>query len=245
MNKYIQEPEFFERARARRRELQEQYGHELTPADEMLQLAYDEKDDTELLKAIADGANPDVLSSDWVYPILTTAIEDGRPEVAELLLDAGADPMKWDYDLLWALCETGNARLLRRVLSDYDVLPIKDIADYIEHVIENGHLDCLRELRAAGVDLLAHDGRALCRACLANEHEIVDYLLNECGAELELEYDDWSPLFYAAQGNSMESARILLEAGADPTHEDIAGRTPMSWAASKQMLGLLQRYDRK
>ena len=245
MNRYIQEPDFFERARARRMELRRQYGNEITPADEMLQLAYDEKDDAELLKAIADGANPDVLSSDWVYPILTKAIEDGRPEVTELLLDAGADPTIRDNDLLWALCETGNARLMRRVLSDYDVLPIKDIADYIEHVIENGHLDCLRELRAAGVDLLAHDGRALCRACLANEHEIVDYLLHECGAELELEYDDWSPLFYAAQGNSMESARILLEAGADPTHEDIAGRTPMSWAASKNMLGLLERYDRK
>lgn len=245
MNKYIQDPEFFERARARRMVLRRQYGNEITPADEMLQLAYDEKDDAELLKTIADGANPDVLSSDWVYPILTKAIEDGRPEVTELLLDAGADPKIRDNDLLWALCETGNARLMRRVLSDYDVLPIKDIADYIEHVIENGHLDCLRELRAAGVDLLADDGRALCRACLANEHEIVAYLLHECGAELELEYDDWSPLFYAAQGNAIESACILLEAGADPTHEDIAGGTPMRWAASKQMLGLLQRYDRK
>lgn len=237
--------DFFEQARAKRRELRLQYEYGLSPADEMLQLAYDEKDDAALLKAIGDGADPELLSSDWVYPILIKAIDDGRPEVTELLLDAGADPTIRDNDLLWALCETGNARLMRRVLTDYDVLPIKHIGDYIEHIIENGHLDCLREFRAAGVDLLADDGRALCRACLANKHEIVAYLVHDCGAELEMEHDDWSPLFFAAQGNSMESARILLEAGADPTHEDIVGHTPMRWAASKAMLGLLERYDKK
>ena len=236
--------DFFEQARAKRRELRRQYEYGLSPADEMLQLAYDEKDNVELLNAIGDGADPELLSSDWVEPILIKAIYDGRPEMAELLLDAGADPTIRDNDLLWALCETGNARLVRRVLTDYEVLPIKHIGDYIQHAVENGHLDCLRAFREAGVDLLSEDGRILCRACLDNKHEIVTYLVHECGAELEMEYDDWSPLFFAAQGNSMESARILLEAGADPTHEDIAGATPMRWAASKAMFGLLQRYDK-
>ncbi len=223
----------------------EGYLETLGHADRHLLAACDAKDATALRAALAEGANPNLRTTWYGAPLAVYALTEDWPEGTELLLDAGADPLAEEAMLLMQLCERGPAELLRRVLdspgvsADYDDGAGYNLADT---AAEAGRVDCLRVLRAAGADMLANDGRTLCKACDANQPEVVRYLLEECGADIEAEYDDWSPLFYAVRSDSLECARILLEAGADPLHCDIANGTPFGRAASPAMHSLLDRY---
>ena len=217
----------------------------LEPADGCLLIAYHNHDADGMREALANGANPNLRLIWFGAPLVVDAVQCGWVQAADILLEAGADPATEDYLLLMILCEHGPADLLQRVLQlpgvspDYDEGTGYNLADY---AAEAGRVDCLRVLRAAGADMLANEGRTLCRACDANQPEVVRYLLEECGAALEEEYDDWSPLFYAARSNALECARILLAAGADPLHRDIANGTPLGWAESPAMQSLLDGY---
>ena len=220
------------------------YLDSLEPANQHLLAAYDAHDIEAMRRALEKGADPD-LRLTWEGDTLAAdAVLSGWPEATELLLDAGADPMVEDGRLLIQLCCMGEAELLRRVLQMPGVSP--DFSDGNDSLAvwaaETGQVECLRELRAAGADLLANDGKALCMACVANKVESARYLLVECGADTELEYDDWTPLDHAAAHDSMECAKLLLEAGANPEHEDICGRTPVQRADSERMRQLLDHY---
>lgn len=220
------------------------YLDSLDPADQHLLAAYDSHDIEALRRALEKGANPD-LRLIWEGDTLAAdAVLSGWPEATEALLDAGADPLVEDGRLLIQLCCMGEAALLRRVLQMPGVSP--DFSDGFDSLAvwaaEMGQVECLRELRAAGADLLADDGKALCMACAANKVETARYLLEECGADLNQDYDDWTPLDHAAAHDSMDCAKLLLEAGADPEHGDIVGRTPLQRAASERMRQLLDHY---
>ena len=220
------------------------YLDSLEPVNQHLLAAYDAHDAEAMRRALEKGADPD-LRLIWEGDTLAAdAVLSGWPEATELLLDAGADPMVEDGRLLIQLCCMGEAELLRRVLQMPGVSP--DFSDGYDSLAvwaaETGPVECLRELRAAGADLLANDGKALCMACAANKVESARYLLEECGADTELEYDDWTPLDHAAVHDSMECAKLLLDAGANPEHEDICGRTPMQRADSERMRQLLDHY---
>lgn len=220
------------------------YLDSLDPVNQHLLAAYDAHDADAMRRALEKGADPD-LRLTWEGDTLTAdAVLSGWPEATEALLDAGADPMVEDGRLLIQLCCMGEVALLRRVLQMPGVSP--DFSDGFDSLAvwaaEMGQVECLRELRAAGADLLADDGKALCMACVANKVETARYLLEECGADTELEYDDWTPLDHAAANDSMECAKLLLEAGANPEHVDICGRTPLQRADSERMRQLLDHY---
>lgn len=221
------------------------YLDSLNPADACLLIAYYNYDADGMREALADGANPNLPLIWFGEPLVADAVQSGWVQAADILLAAGADPAAEDFRLLMILCEHGPADLLQRVLQlpgvspDYDDGAGYNLADY---AAEAGRVDCLRVLRAAGADMLANEGRTLCKACGANQPEAVRYLLEECGADPEEEYDDWSPLFYAARSDALECARILLAAGADPLHRDIGNGTPLGWAKSPAMQRLLDRY---
>lgn len=225
------------------------YRDSLDAPDLELYDSYEAKHLAGMQAALDAGANPD-LQIVWAgEPLVSDAVLCGWPEGAELLLDAGASPLEDDAQLLISLCRKGPARLLKKALSQCDLPPDwKGGSDYMglaAYAAACGQVDCLRAMRECGIDLLAHDGKALCEACKENQAEAVRYLVRECHAPLEEEYDDWSPLFYAAQYDALDCARILLEACANPLHEDICGTTPFKWAASDNMLMLLEEAKRK
>lgn len=229
-----------------REAMRQRYPEGLSPADEDLLLSFAVRDLAAAQAAIASGADPDVMLDGWGERLAALAVWEGCPEFTELLLDAGADPlarnpMTGEAELPFALCALGPASLLQRVMLQYPVPPHLDdgVDDLAVHAAEAGRVDCLRVLREAGAELFANDAKALCRACDENQAAAVHYLVNECGAPLEQEYDDWSPLFYAARSNALDCARILLLAGANPLHEDICDGTPLSWAATDDMHQLL------
>lgn len=220
------------------------YLDSLSPADRRLLMAYDEHDSTAMRQALADGASPNLRLNWQGNTLAVDAVLTGQSEAAELLLKAGADPTEENGCLLFALCSHGPAKLLSLALQAPGVTPdFSDGEDTLaEYAALSGQTDCLRVLRAAGADVHANDGRALCQACSENRPEVVRYLIEECGADLEAEYDDWSPLFYAARDNALECARILLKAGADPLHRDICNGTPAGHALSPAMQQLFDRY---
>lgn len=243
------ESPLFERARIKRASLRALCPLGLSPEDEQLLAAYNEKDGETVLSAVAAGADPNLRMADWGEPLTAHSVEQGCPRVAELLLHAGASPLEDDAALLVALCCKGSASLLKEALSLCE-LPSDwrggvDYMSLAEYAAACGQVDCLRVLRGCGMDLWADSNRALCEACRGNHAEVVRYLVEDCGAPLEQEYDDWSPLFYAVEHDALDCARILLEAGANPLHEDIGGATPFRWAASDNMLALLEAEKRK
>lgn len=233
-----------------RREAEETYYREALDApDLMLYDSYEAKHPAGMQEALASRANPDLRICWEGVSLMTDAILCGWPEGAEILLDAGASPVEDDAELLITLCCEGPSWLLKKALSLCD-LPRdwRGGCDYMSlaaYAAAYGQVDCLRVLRECGMDLLAHDGKALCEACKNNRTEAVRYLVYDCDAPLEEEYDDRSPLFYAAIYDSLDCARILLETGANPLHEDIVGATPIKKAASDNMVMLLEDAKRK
>ena len=222
------------------------YWSSLDAADRQLFDAYEIRDVEGMRVALRAGANPDLRLLWDGERLVVDAVESGWADGAALLLEAGGNPLMDGGRLLTQLCFFGPAELLQHVLELPGVsTDFSDGSDTLAVLAaEWGRVDCLRVLRAAGADLLADDGRALCRACAMNQPEVVRYLLEECGAPLELEYDDWTPLAHAALHDSMDCARILLEAGADPEHPGITGRTPLDRAESERMRQLLEHYCR-
>lgn len=220
------------------------YWQSLDAADRQLFDAYEIRDVEGMRAALLAGAAPDLRLLWDGERLVVDAVEGAWPAGVSVLLEAGANPLLDDGMLLTQLCCYGPAELLAQVLQLPGVSP--DFSDGFDTLAvlaaEWGRVDCLRVLRAAGADLLADDGKALCRACAMNQPEVVRYLLEECGAPLEQDWDDWTPLAHAALHDSMECARILLEAGADPEHPGITGRTPLDRTESERMRQLLEHY---
>lgn len=222
------------------------YRETLDAPDLMLYDAYEAKHLAGMQEALAAGANPDLRICWEGEPLAADAVRCGWAAGAGFLLEAGADPLAEEGDLLFLLCRMGPAHVLQKALQQPGVSP--DFDDGCDSLAvwaaEAGQVECLRVLRAAGADLLPEDGKVLCKACAANQPEAVRYLLEECGAPVNTDYDDWTPLDYAASHDSLECARLLLEAGADPEFRDIVGRTPISRASNAAMKQLLDGYCR-
>jgi ankyrin repeat protein len=173
-------------------------------------------------------------------------VREGQAEFAEVLLDAGANPLLNEAEMVFELCMHGPALLLQRVIEQHQVplgmLGGSDYMGMVDYAAAEGQIDCLKVLHAAGADMLAHNGRALCMACRHRQPEAVRYLVHECHAPLEQEHDDRSPLLYAVQADAPECARILLDAGANPHHPDMEGTALLQWAKSDAMRQLLATY---
>jgi ankyrin repeat protein len=52
------------------------------------------------------------------------------------------------------------------------------------------------------------------------------------GAQIDwVDYDGWTPLFWAVFADRVDAAKLLLEKGANVNHKDKSGRTALYWAA--------------
>ncbi len=98
----------------------------------------------------------------------------------------------------------------------------------------SGDLAEVRQLIEAGTDpnlLDSTDETALFGAVAGARIEVVTYLL-AVGARHDL-YEStagFTPLHWAASHGGVETMRLLIEAGADPTAEDHSGRLPVDLA---------------
>jgi len=93
----------------------------------------------------------------------------------------------------------------------------------LEYAIYWSPLSFVRELIAAGADVNYDDGAgfpsliATISADRADKHEILGLLLRAGADRNQRGINDGTPLYHAVRRRDLESLRLLLEAGADPS----------------------------
>jgi ankyrin repeat protein len=172
---------------------------------------------------------------------LENAARQNLPEVAELLMKAGADANHKDMTDRTALglAVESNAVGVVRVLLDHGADPLVPyggkarritVKDWrLIHAAAWGPYPEVAELLlAAGVKHDVHSAAGL------GDVAALAKLLDEGGAELEAtRMDGRTPLHWAAMNGQTETVRYLIDRGAAIDAKDVADRTPLYQAAAK------------
>ncbi|XP_020903271.1 transient receptor potential cation channel subfamily A member 1, partial [Exaiptasia diaphana] len=136
--------------------------------------------------------------------LLHLAVDSGFSQVVELCLENGAlirQPRRIDRTTAFHMaCEQGSTAIVQ-LLVQYDPKISKILL-----------------VNAEGITPLH-------QAALSNSHGIAEILINN-GADVNARTNEnRTPLMFAAKRGGVDTVRLLLEKGADPTLKDIDGRT--------------------
>jgi len=164
-----------------------------------------------LVKALlAGGADPDSLAED-AETMLRTAIEMHETEVAEALVEAGAD-----------VDRTGPDGMPPVV----DATRIKDDSSILSLLLKNG----------ANPNVMSKEGWTPLLEAIGRGDKEKALLLLEHGADPKADRKGYTPLHYAASKHLPDVIRKLIEKGADPNVKHQDGATPLHAAAESQDL---------
>jgi ankyrin repeat protein len=172
---------------------------------------------------------------------LHEAIEAGNMEMVELLLELGADVNAQDWERRTPLLhaeETGRHDIVEFLVEAGAYIDWRDRngCTIIDWAAEYDDADSIHRLVDLGVDLIQKEGRwtaPLYRASRAGSVKAVRALL-ELGADVDAREGDEdagpTALHIACEKGFAETARALIEGGADWTSRDEDGRTPLELA---------------
>lgn len=200
--------------------------------------------DIELARAeLASGTEPNGAPSGFPdsYSPLQWAARHGNVELMHLLLEAGADTERRDFNgdrpLLWA-ASAGQAESIVILIAagspanshddPYGLSPLHLAA-------RSGYPEAIATLLAAGAEIDAldqSDTTPLAEAVLTQNPRSV-YLLLDAGADPDIADDILreTPLHIAAARQDAEIVRLLLAAGANPVGWNSDGSDPLHLAA--------------
>lgn len=121
------------------------------------------------------GADINYGVRDFWTPFLQ-AVKHGRLDLAEFLLDKGADPSKSSGEVMLNLIQSGNQTLLEKVIA----LGAKPDADLVQRALYAGNVDAAEIMMKSGhVNINDHGGAILLTAIRAKEQpEAVMFCLN-------------------------------------------------------------------
>lgn len=221
-------------------------------------------DDIEMAELlIAHGADADSYDSSG-FPILWRAIRNDNLAMTQLLLDAGADANAQNEKgesllahavassggkvaiveaLLAAGADTTSVIHTTRPLLDPTIEPALSVAAYY------GYVEIAELLLDAGADIAAPshfvdndiecETQALHIAALGNRPAIIELLLDS-GADINaLNFQESTPLYFAADQGSVEAARVLIERGADVNLAYMNRSTPLEATSSAEIRQML------
>jgi ankyrin repeat protein len=174
---------------------------------------------------------------------LLLALSYGRAEVANYLLEAGADATLADEAGNAALHQAaggGHAEIVRLLLSRSKAeLNVRgqDGGTPLLLALSQGHAEVAKYLLEEGADVTLADeveNTALYQAVGRGNGEFVRLLLSRSKAELNVRgQDGMTPLLLALSQGHAEVAKYLLEAGADATLADEVGNTALYQAVGR------------
>ncbi|CAG8630774.1 5398_t:CDS:2, partial [Acaulospora colombiana] len=169
------------------------------------------------------------------------AVIEGHPESVDRLLAANADPTILDLDnfscLYYAVVfgQLDSVRLLFRTNGPgLRLAPEGSDIDLLSLACLHGHYDIALLLLDQGANQVPNSNGQypIHLAAGAGHAEICQLLTSRARETLDIpdKYNEWTPLFHAAQKGRTPSVKVLLEAGCDTTVTDELGRTPIFYA---------------
>ena len=171
----------------------------------------------------------------WVQGALKKACSNGDKRMVQLLLDSGAAV---GLESLLVALRRGRAHVLRILLKHgYHLEQTdKEGRSVCHYACIIGDMKVVKMLIGHGTDLTVTDKQG--RNCLhfaassrrSKSPKLVTMLLKQGFDPNSLDYDDWTPLHWAAKGGATKNIKILEEAGAKSSNENIGGRTPSDLA---------------
>ena len=148
-------------------------------------------------------------------------------------------------DMLFAAAKDGNLQNARNAIAQGADVNARDASlmrcTPLRWAAIYGHLGVARLLVQKGADVNARDLRkGVAPLRCAVEHPAMVKLLIESGAKVDATDDDgWTALLHACAEGCLESAKILIEHGANVNHANRTSRyTPLMAAANYGQLGV-------
>jgi len=183
---------------------------------------------------------------------LYQAIQRNRLPIAQLLLNAGADPNIGNWDdqtpLGWAAAdgtEEAIDMLLKQPRTDVNHIQKSGQAP-LSRAAENGHAKCVKRLLAKGAEVESTDldGNTALLLGAANGHKIVVKMLLKSGAKINVQNKNGNtPLALAATNNHDAVVRVLLESGADAEVPDEDEETPFEKARDGHLDQIVEVFE--
>ena len=195
--------------------------------------------DAALVRALLDEeVDVDAVRADGATALLWAAHWDDS-ETVELLLRAGADANAADDHGVTPLaraCENASAAVVERLLdagADPNAAQTNGLTPLMT-AARTGSLEVVRSLLARGADVdaatVATNETALMWAVAESHLEVLGALV-EHGADVHPQHQQrFSPLIAAARNGNIESAEILLAAGARVDDAGADGAHPLAYA---------------
>jgi ankyrin repeat protein len=148
-------------------------------------------------------------------------------------------------DMLFAAAKDGNLQNARNAIRQGANVKARDTSlmrcTPLRWASLYGHLEVAKLLVENGADVNARDHRkGVAPLRWAVEHPEMVKLLIENGAEVDATDDDgWTALLHACTEGHLESAKILIEHGANVNHANLTSRyTPLMATANYGQLGV-------
>ena len=215
-----------------------------------------QRDSTRVIEALLEaGADPNAVCRDG-RSALRAAVRRGSPEVAAVLLRHGARDDADEVDHLLGACARADRTEAEAMVADHPDLMVRLAPDdqaRLADLAESGELAAVRLMLELGFPPDARrgvdGGAALHAAAYMGRADVVRLLL-EHGAELESRDGQWrgTPLCWALVGSGegprgrrpadwVETAEVLLEAGASPRNVWVEAKPP-----SEEVAALLRSH---
>ncbi|XP_067660035.1 ankyrin-3-like [Haliotis asinina] len=162
-------------------------------------------------------------------PAMKAALK-GHKDVFNLIVKEGADLSLVDKEgdnILHAACKGGNVKIVKYILEQRSAdinLRGKDMFTPVLIAAYRGHKDIFHELEKKSADLLIRDGNQnsiLHLACKGGNIEIMKHILTTYSMIVnDIDFEGLTPIMLAASEGRKDMFDVLLQNGADFSHED-------------------------
>ncbi len=215
------------------------HGHSLRDSDLITGV---EKGDIEKVRELlSQGVSPN-LKSRLMEPLLTTAIRFHKKEIAQALMDAGADAFSPpEANAVWAAAAHGEREILARLLQSPSDKLKACLSAALLSAVQMGHVEIVRDLLQAGADPNGPDSGAF-TPLMASSFRGLEVMwevvagrdfpagsggkktdwaamvraLVEAGADVNAQSSGMNALALARTTGQKEVVKILEDAGSDP-----------------------------